>query len=434
MTLHGDALWRIDKNQDIVVTFEEPIRIMFWHGTSYGASYVTENERWMGDQSLESNIWMVDGEKFDKNNPNPDHWGCAEHMSDKQCRYSHVRLIENNQARVIIHWRYNPSYITYGLANVDPLTGWSDWADEYFVIYPDAVAVRHQILWSTNCGVAVDTKKWPAPGMPWHQFQETIFFNQPGTRPEDNIEWGALSVANMENQSYTYMWGKDAEMDKSKLQVIKSPNIQMTNLKSQYKPYIIFEPGVSIDPWLGNDFKYSWNHWPVGQLPSDGRVSQFADRPSHNSLSCGAPILHHNEENNSHMAVMLYGLKKGKVGDLVPLARSWNFPAELKVIAGDITYKGYEKYERAFILECKNNSNKVEFQLKGSSKTPVVNPAIVLRNWGQKEVVVKVNGVAQVKMKDYRAGFENKIDRTDLVLWFKIESDKDLNITVEPQD
>jgi len=113
----------------------------------------------------------------------------------------------------------------------------------------------------------------------------------------------------MENQSYTYMWGKDAEMDKSKLPVIKSPTIRMTNLKSQYKPYIIFEPGVSIDPWLGNDFKYSWNHWPVGQLPSDGRVSQFADRPSHNSLSCGAPILHHNEENNSHMAVMLYDLK-----------------------------------------------------------------------------------------------------------------------------
>ena len=63
-----------------------------------------------------------------------------------------------------------------------------------------------------------------------------------------------------------------------------------------------------------------------------------------------------------------------------------------------------------------------------------MNPAIVLRNWGQKEVVVKVNGVVQVKMKDYKAGFENKLDRTDLVLWFKMESDKDLTITVEPQD
>jgi len=30
--------------------------------------------------------------------------------------------------------------------------------------------------------------------------------------------------------------------------------------------------------------------------------------------------------------------------------------------------------------------------------------------------------------------FENKLDRTDLVLWFKMESNKDLTITVEPQN
>jgi hypothetical protein len=29
--------------------------------------------------------------------------GCVEHMSDKQARYSHVRLIENSPARIVVH-------------------------------------------------------------------------------------------------------------------------------------------------------------------------------------------------------------------------------------------------------------------------------------------------------------------------------------------
>jgi hypothetical protein len=424
-----DALWRIGNNADIVVTFDKPVRIMFWHGTSYGASYVTENDIWMGDQSLESHPGW----------PNPDYrkgqWGCAEHMSDKQCRYSHVSLIENNPARVIVHWRYNPCYITYEQANVDSLTGQGDWVDEYFVIYPDAVTVRHQILWTSNWGEALDTKNWPPEGMPWHQFQETIMFNQPGTRPEDNVEMGAFTVANMAGQSHTYSVGEYSEQDKNEIEKsgeLKSANIQMTNLKSQYKPFIIFEPGSSIDPWPIKKF-YSWNHWPVAQLPSDGRVAQAADRPSHTSFSCGAPVIH-NGENGSHMSVMLYGLKKGTIEELVPLARSWIYPAELKVIDGDIICKGYDKFQRAYVVECKNGGSRIELQIAGSGKSPVVNPGIVLKNWGDKKVSVKLNGVELEIMKDFRVGYEKKLEGIDLVLWVKIKSTDNFSVSIIPQD
>ena len=30
---------------------------------------------------------------------------------------------------MIIHWRYNPCYITYGQANEDTQTGWGDWTE-----------------------------------------------------------------------------------------------------------------------------------------------------------------------------------------------------------------------------------------------------------------------------------------------------------------
>ncbi len=419
-----DKLWRIGEFSDIVVTFDEPVRIVFWHGMNYAPSYVTENEIWMGDQSLESA----------NANYKENKWGCAEHMSDKQCRYSHVRLIENNTARVIVHWRYNPCYITYGQANVDEVTGWGDWVDEYFVIYPDVVAVRHQKLWTSKWGVALDTGKWPGKGIPWHQFQETIMFNQPGTRPEDNVENGALTTANMESKSYTYRWKNDSDVDLKSEGKAKVPgaNIQMTNLRSKYRPFIIFEPGASIDPWVGKKFTF-WNHWPVAQIPSDGRVAPAPDRPSHTSFSCGAPVVH-DGVGNSHEAVMLYGLRNEPIEELVPLARSWNKPSELKVLKGIVKSNGYDKFQRAYVLEFGNGGSGLDLQLTGSKETPIVNPAFVFKGWGQKKVSVKFSGKESKEGVDYRVGYENHIEGMDLVVWFDRESEKSEILSIMPVD
>ena len=418
-----DKLWRIGEFADIVVTFNKPIRMVFWHGTSYGACYVTENEKWMGDQSLESNQWM-DDMKFDSINPAPDKWGCAEHMSDKRCLYSNVKLIENNPARVIVKWRYNPCYITYGQAHVDKPTGWGDWAEEYFVIYPDAVAVRHQVLWTSRWGVVANTANWPAPGVPWHQFQETIFFNQPGTRPEDNVENGALTIANTDGKSFTYLWKSKvpyAQMKKDGIDKVPGANIQITNLKSEYKPFIIFESGSTIDPWVGDGFPH-WNHWPVAQIPSDGRVAVAADRPGHTSLSCGAPISH-DGAGGTHESVTLYGLINKPIEALVPLERSWNKAPEMKIIKGEIIYNGYDKFQRAYILNCENGSTKTDIQLTGSKESPVVNPAFVLKGWGDKKVSIFINGKKCVESINFKAGYENHLEGTDLVIWFDKNSE-----------
>ena len=135
---------------DVVVTFDDsPVKVVFWRGVNYNASYVTENGLWMGDQSIE--LWS-----------GRSGWGSSEHMADKQNRYSHVRIIENNDARVVVHWRYAITNILYQITGENPETGWGSWADEYFTIYPDRVIVRKQVLWADE---------------DIHQWQETIFFN-----------------------------------------------------------------------------------------------------------------------------------------------------------------------------------------------------------------------------------------------------------------
>ncbi|MEM7298608.1 MAG: LamG domain-containing protein [Bacteroidota bacterium] len=122
-----DRLWKDDEFPDIVITFPNKEHTMvFWKGTNYNMNLVSENGKWVADQSAETFGDL----------------GCMEHMSDKQNRYSHIRLIENTAARIVVHWRYALTDVSYKIANTNPRTNWGDWADEYYYVYPDGYAVR----------------------------------------------------------------------------------------------------------------------------------------------------------------------------------------------------------------------------------------------------------------------------------------------------
>ena len=119
----------------MLVKFDQmPVNYVFWKGWNYGLCMTTENGLLSCDQSVERG----------------DGYGCVEHMSDKQDRYSHIDIVENNDARVVLKWRYAPCDIMYYRILVDGTTGWGDWVDEYFYIYPDGVMMREQNLWTTG--------------------------------------------------------------------------------------------------------------------------------------------------------------------------------------------------------------------------------------------------------------------------------------------
>ena len=119
---HGlwNSMWRPSKYEDLVTNFGQmPVSMVFWRGISYGTCWITDNERWISDQSAEIGGPM----------------GCAEHMGDKEARFTHVRLIENNPARIVVHWRHACADIGYNFRHSKA------WSDEYHTIYPDGVSI-----------------------------------------------------------------------------------------------------------------------------------------------------------------------------------------------------------------------------------------------------------------------------------------------------
>jgi len=317
-----DALFRVGSFPDIVVQFDDsPIRVVFWRGTRYSPAWVMENGQWMADQSAEY---------FDTIN------GCFEHMIDPHCLYSHVRIIENTPARVVVHWRYIPVSVRKMLSQVDEKTGWSDSIDEYYTFYPDGIGIRKVVQYTSGEPLAPS---------------ESIVLCQPGTTPEDNVFLEAMTLVNLKGESYTYSWAKGAPAFK-KGENPADPVIQIVNLKSQNKPFTILEKEnnmevfgieqrleVSHFPW--------WNHWPVAQNLSDGRYCQAADRPSHFSLAWGGPPFHdeagniikaresgsegelkmaENEKSKTvktYWSSWMYGASQQTPSELATLARSW---------------------------------------------------------------------------------------------------------------
>ena len=220
-----DNLWPVDQDPDIVVCFDNnPSKLIFWRGIRYGPAWISENENWMADQSLET--W---------GNGKNDIEGCFEHMQDRHCRFSHVRIIENSNARAVVHWRYALVSAHDHTWMPDPKTGWECWVDEYYYIYPDGSAIR-KVSWNKGTtGNAI-------------QYQESLPLTQPGQRSEDVIENDYVRVADYQYNTMTVSVDPATKSNDWSGKY----TVQQYNFKSENKPYICFEPGNEM--WV----RYWW--------------------------------------------------------------------------------------------------------------------------------------------------------------------------------
>jgi len=398
-----DALWRVGPDPDVLVRFDESAaRVVFWRGTRYSPAWVSENDLWMADQSVEA--WRSGTDDTE---------GCFEHMQDPKCLYSHVRIIENTDARVVVHWRYAPVSAHNHLWNVDPKTGFACWVDEYYTIYPDATGVR-KVTWQRG-----------TLGNP-RQFQESLPFTQPGQYSRDVVREDFCTVANLHGQSATLSFVEKPEKKKAGLPT--DLTMQIYNFKARNSPFIIFEPGNRMEHVADRNLLElarpgACNHWPVGQLPCDGRTSQAPDQPTH---FLGFPISYppvHTDDTREWWNG-LYGMTSKPIGELVKLARSWAQPPELVLKGNGFRSQGYDRGQRAYQLRCGDGGAgaPLEGEFRASEDSPLVNLPLIVHGWGSADAALEINGKPVARGKQFRFGHVHQPDESTLLVWIQLEA------------
>jgi hypothetical protein len=404
-----DALWRVGPDPDVLVRFDESAaRVVFWRGTRYSPAWVSENELWMADQSVEA--WGEGKE---------DREGCFEHMQDPKCLYSHVRIIENTDARVVVHWRYAPVSSHNHLWRVDPKTGFACWVDEYYTIYPDAVGVR-KVTWQRG-----------TLGEP-RQFQESLPFTQPGQYCSNVVERVFCTVANLKGATARLSFV--AKPEKVKAGLPPDLTMQIYNFKAQNSPFIIYEPGNQMEDVTDRDEKGlarpgACNHWPVGQLPCDGRTSQAPDQPTHFlGFPISYPPIHTNDTREWWNG--LYGMTSKPIGELVKLARSWAQAPELVVKGHGFRSEGFDRGDRAYQIrrEGANGDGPLECEVHASADSPLVNVALAVRNWGPAGAKLQIDGQPVPRGRQFRYGHRHELEGSTLLVWIKLEATKPITI------
>ncbi|NOR14321.1 MAG: hypothetical protein GQ544_01315 [Candidatus Aminicenantes bacterium] len=402
-----DDMWRTAEHPDVVIQFDDsPVRVVFWRGTRYSPAWVTDNNLWMADQSVEA--WN-------------DEEGCFEHMQDRHCRYSHVRITENTPARVVVHWRYAPISAHDNFWRVDPRTGWGCWVDEYYYFYPDRAGIR-KYTWEKD-----------SLGRP-RQFQETIPLTGPGQTQGDVIHEEYVTIANLarEKQTFSYIENPPQKTGKP---IPSAPMIQMHNLKARNKPFIIFEPGgdmlylkdMNIEALSRSG---SCSHWPIGQMCCDGRTQRTTDRAaSFLGFPITDPVIH--EKGNRSWVSSLYGLNDESFDRLLPLAKSWIHAPKLRANSGSVKCQGYNFSQRAYKLENTDPQRpSADLVFEATPDSPFRNACLVIKNWGDFVPQVQINGKLQSGGKDYRLGQVRSLEGTDLLVWISKESDAQVVVTL----
>jgi hypothetical protein len=247
------------------------------------------------------------------------------------------------------------------------------------------------------------------------QFQETILKSQPGQGPEDILEVEALTLANMQGESHTYSWQEGIPPYFPKPD---GANIQMVNMKSKYKPYIVFEPGSRVDKYIWGRSRAGRSHLPGGPLTS------------------GIPVISKGEKRDSYEAVALYGMTSEPITELLPLAKSWIQPPQLELSGSGFESVGFDKFQRSYMLTCSRagRPSTLKIEMPGSKESPVLNPAFVIKNWGNQSLDLKIDGKKMKQGRDFRVGHRNSLEGKDLVVWIQLESTKPIQLEFFAQD
>ena len=357
--------------------------------------------------------------------------GSFETLMDRSHRYARMWIESQNDARIIVRVRGALCDRRGNIAHTDVPSGSphgkGDWVDEWYYIYPDGVHVRHVKIYT---GLAFRSRPFGfdrEPPAAVHEFMESAVIGAPEHLPKDDIEIGALTLIKMVGgHSETIIPGGASKTIHFKpypddFGDFRDASIMVVNLKSRFKPFTIALPyGVRIQPYMPeDDLPHIFQTW--GNPPEEGYATAFGHILN---------FWHYRRTENTLEQIYLSGMTdtKDPAKELVPLAWSWIAPPKLRM---------EDAAQKAYVLSCKDGKpSELEFELEADDDfydigQSIINPAIIVKGWGRAPVALEINDRPIKQGTDFRVGYENTKDGTNLVLWLKLKSTKSIRVRLK---
>jgi len=370
-----------------------------------------------------------------------------EPQQDRDNTYNRFWIASQNEARIIVRFRGALCNRQGKVAHTDIPSGSpygkGDWVDEWYYIYPDGTHTRHARIYTGLTQQSLPFGYNRRPPNVIYEFMEAAVWGQPGHLPTDDVETEALTLVKLVGGYTENMLHKGQSKTISFVPYPKDfgdfrdAHIMIINLKSQYKPFVIASPfGARAQPyvvdWKINPEKVfvAWGMEDHGEPPEEFFITELGHIINYS---------HYRRTENTLEQVYLQGMINAQdpVKDVVPLAWSWIAPPRLEIKDRKPNYDLiYNAAQRAYIVPRQGTGPvAIDFELdKYSYEAPlrIVNPAFVIKNWGDSDVAVKVDGKLAERGKDFYAGYEKTHAGIDLILWFKLKSSEKVRFSFSP--
>jgi len=112
------------------------------------------------------------------------------------------------------------------------------------------------------------------------------------------------------------------------------------------------------------------------------------------------------------------------------MAKSWLNAPEMTINTVGYTGGRYDRSEKAYIIEKIDleNAKYLEVSIMATTESPLINPAIIIKNWGMDLPRVKINNSPLSKGKKLRMGIRSTAQSNDLIIWCELGSDERIKI------
>ena len=131
----------------------------------------------------------------------------------------------------------------------------------------------------------------------------------------------------------------------------------------------------------------------------------------------------------------------GNAAYVKDVARSWLTPAELtETSSTPAEVYGYDMPQKAYLVDYAGvtDTSAVTFNLAASSTSPMVNPAILINNWGSALPTMEIDDVPLTPGDNFKYGYYPTLDVKDgrtwqdvLIVWVQQSSTSPVTIKIE---